>query len=89
MRDGARGIHLVVFTRALLCVNIPLAPFYTRKRTVTYGVVIVSRNLEIERTNQNDGFKMTALEYCMSKWNYLRGQSCFQGVSNVYTVNIV
>ena len=29
-------------------------------RTVIYGVVIVNRNLE--RTNQNDGFKMTALE---------------------------
>ena len=33
------------------------------KRTVIYGVVIVSRNLEhVERTNENDGFKMTALE---------------------------
>ena len=29
------------------------------QRTVIYGVVIVSRNLE--RTNENDGFKMTAL----------------------------
>ena len=28
--------------------------------TVIYGVVIVSRNLE--RTNENDRFKMTALE---------------------------
>ena len=35
------------------------AVLYTQ-RTVIYGVVIVSRNLE--RTNQNDGFKMTALE---------------------------
>ena len=32
----------------------------TIQRTVNYGVVIVSRNLE--RTNENDGFKMTALE---------------------------
>ena len=31
------------------------------QRTVIYGVVIVSRNLE--RTNENDGFKMTALEF--------------------------
>ena len=30
------------------------------QRPVIYGVVIVSRNLE--RTNQNDRFKMTALE---------------------------
>ena len=30
------------------------------QRTVIYGVVIVSRNLE--RANENDGFKMTALE---------------------------
>ena len=30
------------------------------QRTVIYGVVIVSRNLE--RTNENDGFKMAALE---------------------------
>ena len=30
------------------------------QRTVIYGVVIVDRNLE--RTNENDGFKMTALE---------------------------
>ena len=30
------------------------------QRTVTYGVVIVSRNLE--RTNENDGFKMAELE---------------------------
>ena len=29
------------------------------QRTVIYGVAIVSRNLE--RTNENDGFKMTAL----------------------------
>ena len=29
-------------------------------QTVIYGVVIVSRNLE--RANENDGFKMTALE---------------------------
>ena len=28
-----------------------------------YGVVMVSRNLE--RANENDGFKMTALEYIM------------------------
>ena len=33
------------------------------QRTVIYGVVIVSRNLE--RTNENDGFKMTALGYAM------------------------
>ena len=32
---------------------------YTRARTVIYGVVIVGRNLE--RANENDGFKMTAL----------------------------
>ena len=32
----------------------------TLQRTVIYGVVIVSRHLE--RTNENDGFKMTALE---------------------------
>ena len=30
------------------------------QRTVIYGVVIVSSNLE--RANENDGFKMTALE---------------------------
>ena len=30
------------------------------QRTVIYGMVIVSRNLE--RTNQNDRFKITALE---------------------------
>ena len=55
----ARGMHFIVFTRALHCVN--LAPFIHAQRTVIYGVVIVSRNLE--RTNRNDGFKMTALEY--------------------------
>ena len=31
------------------------------QRTVIYGVVIVSRN--IERTNENDGLKMTVLEH--------------------------
>ena len=31
-----------------------------RKRTVNYGVVMVSRNLE--KANENNGFKMTALE---------------------------
>ena len=36
------------------------------QRTVIYGVVIVSRNLE--RTNENDRFKMTALE--MSESGY-------------------
>ena len=35
-------------------------PIIHAHRTVNYGVVIVSRNLE--RTNENDGFKMTALE---------------------------
>ena len=33
--------------------------------TVIYGVVIVSRNLE--RANENDGFKMTALECALYK----------------------
>ena len=33
----------------------------TIQRTVIYGLVIVSRNLE--RTNENEEFKMTALEY--------------------------
>ena len=33
------------------------------KRTVNYGVVMVSRNLE--RANENDGFKMTALKFKM------------------------
>ena len=33
------------------------------QRTVYYGGVIVSRNLE--RTNKNGGFKMTALEISM------------------------
>ena len=39
------------------------------QRTVIYGVVIVSRNLE--RTNENDGFKMTALEHEMI-WDEVR-----------------
>ena len=33
---------------------------FIHKHTVNYGVVMVSRNLE--RANENDGFKMTALE---------------------------
>ena len=33
---------------------------YTHNALVHYGVVIVSRNLE--RTDQNDGFEMTALD---------------------------
>ena len=36
-----------------------------QQNTVTYGVVIGSRNLE--RTNQNDGFNMTALEMLTKK----------------------
>ena len=35
--------------------------FIHAQRTVIYGMVIVSRYLE--RTNQNNGFNMTALEY--------------------------
>ena len=35
------------------------------QRTV-YGVVIVSRNLE--RANENDGFKMTALETITNRY---------------------
>ena len=54
------GTRFVVFSRELLCINLPRALFIYAQRTVHYGVVIVSRNLE--RTNQNDGFKMTALE---------------------------
>ena len=41
----------------------PAWPLYTHnalQRTVNYGVVIISRNLE--KTNENDGFKITALE---------------------------
>ena len=36
------------------------------QRTVIYGVVIVSRNLE--RANENDGFKMTALETVINRY---------------------
>ena len=30
LHAGARGMRFVVFMRELLCVNLPLAPFYTR-----------------------------------------------------------
>ena len=42
-----------------LLVGEPILLIHAQQRTVIYGVVIVSRNLE--RTNENDGFKMTAL----------------------------
>ena len=37
---------------------------HAHKRTVIYGLVIVSRNLE--RANENEGFQMTALELTVS-----------------------
>ena len=57
---GARGMRFVVFTCDLLRVNLPRTRFIHAQCTVHYGVVIVGRNLE--KINQNDGFKMTALE---------------------------
>ena len=50
----AVGESILLYTR----------PMHALQRTVIYGVVIVSKNLE--RTNENDGFKMTALEGRMS-----------------------
>ena len=55
-RRGARD--------ALYCLFTFLRRFIDAQRTVIYDVVIVSRNLA--RTNQNDGFKMTALELLMN-----------------------
>ena len=46
-----------------LLVGEPILLIHTLKCTVIYGVVIVSRNLE--RTNENDRFKMTALKKCI------------------------
>ena len=52
------------------------------QRTVNYGVVIVSRNLE--RTNENDGFKMTALEFLIQE--LASTQRCMsETLSNVYS----
>ena len=53
-RDACCCIHLRVTLRE------PTTRAVYTQRTVIYGVVIVNRNLE--RTNQNDGFKITALQ---------------------------
>ena len=58
-----------------------------RKGLDVYGMVIVSRNLE--RTNENDGLKMTALEQSISssqkKKNFNTIQMFFQEVMlNIY-----
>ena len=47
------------------------AAYIHAQRTVIYGVVVFSRNLE--RTNENDRFKMTALE-CKIIFKYAKTQ---------------
>ena len=44
-----------------LLVGKPMLLMHALQRTVNYGVVIVSRNLEW--ANENDGFKITAFEF--------------------------
>ena len=51
---------ILFYLLKIAAVDLTAAKFTHTQRTVIYGVVIVSRNLE--RTNENDGFKMTALE---------------------------
>ena len=53
-----------------VCDATMLAVSHTRN-TVIYGMVIVDRNFE--RTNQNDGFKMTVLQ-SIGQYNNEAGQ---------------
>ena len=58
------------------------------QRTVIYDVVIVSKNLE--RTNENDGFKMTALENSINVFNVFiiwppNGDKILNAVLHIFT----
>ena len=63
-RRGAQDAFCCFHVRVTLHELNHVRRFIHAQRTVIYGVVIVSRN--IERTNQNDGFKLTALEYVIN-----------------------
>ena len=67
---GVRGKRFDAFMRALLCVNLPHAPFYTRT-THCHLRRGNCQQTHLERTNQNNGFKMTALELLIIGFDYV------------------
>ena len=85
-RQGARDVFGCLHTRVTLREPTTRARCIHAQRTVIYGVVIVVRNLE--RTNQNDGFKMTALEllaldailFPSPCWSVLGATNCSAGL---------
>ena len=79
MRDKAREVRFVVFiTRALLCVNLPRAPFYTR----TTHCQLLHGNCQpeiLKRLIKITNLKMTALECTFTAMPWL--------IARMYTTN--